>query len=313
MSGRRQRQPWIALLTAAAMGGLFIGASAGPLEPPGDPGEPTMIEIDKVDPRIPIHNDMMPFTITERGSYYLAGNIATTGAGILIQANGVTIDLMGFTLSGGTGPGIDASTSWFTTIRNGTVREWSGTGIRAGNWPVLSGLTVVYNQGSGIEAGVVARITRCTANYNSVHGIVTDKRSMIRSCVANDNGENGIWLNNGIVSRCVVDNNDKNGIRVFSSASVVDNHVRGNDAAGVNGKSGIWVFGNDSRVQGILVIGNNNGIEVGGSWNTVVQNIVGDSRSANFVSEPLDPSVLIDAFTIGDTGGPDPWDNIEQP
>ena len=51
-------------------------------EPAAAHNETTAIEIDKVDPRIPIYNGMLPLTITDRGSCYLAENFATTGARI---------------------------------------------------------------------------------------------------------------------------------------------------------------------------------------------------------------------------------------
>jgi len=88
---------------------LALTIQAGPLEPPVPPGEPTMMPIDQIDPRIPIHADALPLAITQPGSYYLAENIVVTGPGIIVQADRVTIDLMGFTLASGTGPGIDGS------------------------------------------------------------------------------------------------------------------------------------------------------------------------------------------------------------
>lgn len=74
----------------------------GPLTPPGAP-EPTMRTLLQVEPRTPITN--APYVITQPGSYYLAGNLSSTGVGIVVQANGVTLDLMGFTLSGTVAPG----------------------------------------------------------------------------------------------------------------------------------------------------------------------------------------------------------------
>ena len=46
----------------------------------------------------------VPYTISQSGFYYLKGNFYTSGSAIFIQANDVTLDLMGFCLSGdGTG------------------------------------------------------------------------------------------------------------------------------------------------------------------------------------------------------------------
>src|SRR6188768_897598 len=97
----------------------------GPLTPPGAPA-PTMKTLDQIEPRIPISS--LPFTIAAAGSYYLTGNLnGGAGNGILIGASGVTLDLMGFELVGGTGDGISVSAGRANiAILNGTVRNWSG-------------------------------------------------------------------------------------------------------------------------------------------------------------------------------------------
>jgi parallel beta-helix repeat protein len=314
MPKQKHRRLRVLLNLALISAGIFHGAYAGPLEPPVPPGEPTMTPIDRIDPRTPIYADMMPLTITERGSYYLTEDISTAGAGIKIQAHGVTLDLMGFTLAGETGPGIDGTNYDWITVRNGSIRDWAGTGINLGNWAVLSDLMVTYNRGSGIDVGVSSRVEDSTANHNWVHGIIAATGSLVRRCVASDNGENGIWSHEGVVSGCVVDENGKNGIRVHANSSVVGNHARRNDATGATGKAGIWVTGNYNRVQGNTVTGNNNGIVVDISWNTVVRNLVGGNLSSNFVSSPTDPTILMGVFTIGDTPEQlQAWDNIEQP
>ena len=64
-----------------------------------------MKTLDQVEPRTPISS--LPFTIAAAGSYYLTGNLTGgAGGGITIGASGVTLDLMGYELVGGTGDGI---------------------------------------------------------------------------------------------------------------------------------------------------------------------------------------------------------------
>ena len=79
---------------------MFMGTHVmgqGSLTPPGAPGE-TMKTLAQVEPRTPISS--LPYTITESGSYYVTGNLNSTGSGIIIQSSGVTVDLMGFSLTG---------------------------------------------------------------------------------------------------------------------------------------------------------------------------------------------------------------------
>ena len=82
---------------------MFMGTDVmgqGSLTPPGAPGE-TMKTLAQVEPRTPISS--LPYTISEPGSYYVTGNLSSTGSGIVIQASGVTVDLMGFSVTRGGG------------------------------------------------------------------------------------------------------------------------------------------------------------------------------------------------------------------
>ena len=71
----------------------------------------------------------LPLTINASGYYYLTGNLTYTGgAGITVDADNVTIDLMGFVLTGastgGAGYGIFLGTKQNVEVRNGTVTGW---------------------------------------------------------------------------------------------------------------------------------------------------------------------------------------------
>jgi hypothetical protein len=83
-----------AVLLIAALASLF---AQGPLTPPGAPA-PTMKSLDQVEARTPISS--IPYTIGASGSYYLTKNLdVSSGNAITIVANGVTLDLNGFTIS----------------------------------------------------------------------------------------------------------------------------------------------------------------------------------------------------------------------
>ena len=114
------------------------GFGQGALTPPPGPPAPTMKTLDQLDaklePRTPI--SLLPFTISQPGSYYLTGNLAvTTGNAIIITTNGVTLDLNGFTISSTANPA--AGTAIVPnldlrdiTIVNGHIRGTFQNGIK---------------------------------------------------------------------------------------------------------------------------------------------------------------------------------------
>src|SRR6266446_2752769 len=126
----------IAILLLSVVSFELSAFGQGSLTPPGAPA-PTMKTLDQVEPRTPI--SAVPATITTSGSYYLTTNLTCTLCGggtngITIVADGVTLDLMGFDLTGtsGSGKGILASIGRTNLcVRNGTVRGWGGDGVDA--------------------------------------------------------------------------------------------------------------------------------------------------------------------------------------
>src|SRR5262245_48602298 len=95
----------IVALAIAPWGG---SVRAGDLGPPAGPVAPTMKPLTEVEPRIAINATNTPgdadslYRITQPGSYYLTGNVqgVASKSALEIDASGVTVDLMGFTLEG---------------------------------------------------------------------------------------------------------------------------------------------------------------------------------------------------------------------
>ena len=150
-----------------------------------------------------------PYKITQPGSYKLSGNLVVPAStnGILIEAEGVTLDLNGFSISGpvtcsGLGSTVSCSVDsairdaygildvnvYDVTIRNGITRGFN-VGVGAGSAIVeeihaignsASGITITggvlrrsiasFNGLDGIEA-VAATVTENSANFNGGYGL----------------------------------------------------------------------------------------------------------------------------------------------
>jgi len=108
-----------------------------------------------------------PFTINTAGSYHFTGNVAASAGadGIDVAANGVTIDLNGFVLSGGA-VGINGASAAQVTVRNGTVTAMSGNGIHLGAGSIVQGVHVTGNGATGILVGSGSLVSNNTVSGN---------------------------------------------------------------------------------------------------------------------------------------------------
>jgi parallel beta-helix repeat protein len=239
----------------------------GPLTPPGAPA-PTMKTLDQIEPRTPISS--LPFTITNSGSYYLTGNLTSAGGGIIIQTDEVTLDLMGFTLSGGTGSGIYISGNLNNiVIRNGTVRDWTnGIDIPGARNSQLESLRVFNNGTYGIRVGS-AIISHCEAFSNGGEGIGAGATSVVRDCISHDNGGPGITVNfDSAISNCVARQNTGAGIITIYGNTVKDCTANFNTAGGIIVGEGCTVTGCTAKSNGADGIAADGGSTVSGCTST---------------------------------------------
>lgn len=221
-------------------------------------------------------------------------------AGLIINADNVTVDLNGFALIGRSSgsPGINVLVTVHNLqVRNGALRNWIGSGLDATDARngVLEGVSAYLNGGHGLAVGdgwTVSRcaaeengddginvgqgstVSHCTALNNSGAGFSVGHGSAVDSCAARDNDQNGFQVGgNSIVRHCTASQNTSNGFQVTSLSLVENNN------ATMNGDDGIRVTGERSRIDSNHVGQNDAGIRAG---NTDIRNLfVRNTASAN--------------------------------
>jgi hypothetical protein len=166
----------------------------------------------------------LPYEIITPGFYYLGGNLtATSGTGITVKSDNVTLDLMGFCLSGNSansGIYLNSGISGIKNveIRNGTLCSWN-TGIAALN-----------------PAGAKHRIINIRAEGNTNSGInLYGKGHIVKGCTLSDNPASGIRIEGGTISGNVADNCGT-GITCAGEGIVIGNTLTCN-----TGQTGIYL------------------------------------------------------------------------
>jgi hypothetical protein len=227
------------------------------------------------------------YTISQSGSYYLTGNRNCGFTGIAVDADDVTIDLMGYALIGpgsGQGGGIEIDTRNNVEIRNGTIRGF-GKGIEAhGGYHKVENVRIVSNLSFGILLyGDNNLIKDCLVTQNghgaaSAKGISTRDGSTVTGNIVYDNGNStagsvyGIDAGNGctLTGNTVKNNGDTSGginiygISVGQDCTISGNTVSNNGTSitnsnyniyGINVSNGCTVIGNTSSSNGKSIAG----------------------------------------------------------
>jgi parallel beta-helix repeat protein len=238
---------------------------------------------------------MLPYTINHSGSYIVTRDltVATTETnGIAISADNVTLDLNGHALIG---PGKTAGTSgtaifvvgsiYNLAIRNGTVRDWRGSGVEAfsaqnsqyeglrcynnglngiglwGTGNTVTGNTCSSNDGRGICAGSGCTVSGNSCSYNTLDGIYAWYGCTVSGNTCSYNTDDGIGAWYGCtVSANTCFSNTRDGICVYGGCMVVENTCAYNgagagDGAGIN--ADLW----GNAIEHNLVMENDRGID----------------------------------------------------
>jgi parallel beta-helix repeat protein len=158
----------------------------------------------------------VPYTISSPGFYYLGGNLTYSGTGYAITVNTsqVTLDLMGFSLTG-----------------LGTTSE-RGISVNGNNVEVRNGSVIKFNYGIYAN-GLTQRLANLKAS-NCYIGIYLNAgyNSIITNCQASSN-TSGITVNGSavIIDKNTVRNNSSNGISTFV-AGIITNNVATSNGTG---------------------------------------------------------------------------------
>lgn len=265
------------VLSVVILFGIPSVFAQGNLTPPGAPA-PTMKTLQQVEPRTPISS--APFTITQSGSYYLTTNLTSTGHGVIIAASGVTLDLMGFTITGDRGAtdygvfldGATSSAIRNIVVRNGIVRNFSD-GVLAeytldSRFEFLIAASnsifgILLNGTSGQCNGNM--IANCTVSGNTASGIRLSGNSgrcdgnAIVDCMISGNGDSGVFLsgdNSGecdgnSITDCTISGNTDNGVYLSGiSSGECNGNVIADCTINGNGNYGISLYGFGGKCQG---------------------------------------------------------------
>ena len=178
--------------------------------------------ITKIDQQIVRNQGGFPFKITESGSYKLTSNLVVPANtdGIDIQAEDVTLDLNGFTISGP------------------IVCGFSGDNCQP--LPTVS------------TTGVSALVLTATVRNGYVRGFSRGVKTfggLVEQVQVSSNAIDGIEANDAVIQRSVARSNGGPGIQAFDSV-VTDNQARGNHGSGFfMGGGGVFsnntIFPND--------------------------------------------------------------------
>ncbi|MGD9781244.1 MAG: right-handed parallel beta-helix repeat-containing protein [Kiritimatiellia bacterium] len=304
----------IFLAAAGSAGTVF---AQGSLTPPGAPGA-TMKTLAQVEPRTPITN--IPYTITQPGSYYLTTNLTSAGSGVTIATNGVTLDLMGFTLAGnrsGGGNGIwlyhasGALPVQGVTVRNGAVNGFNyGIQAKFSQGARFEGLSISSNLNFGLKLdGLGGRcdgnaIVHCSFTGNGLAAVHLD-------------GSSG-QCNGNRIAHCSIGGNRDDGIGFYAASSgqcsgnlIYDCSIVGNGDVGISFNSGTGRC-NGNRISRCAVNGNADyGIYLYGTSGQCSGNAISDCTVVGNVSYGIilngnggrcEGNAVVDC-TIGDNAG----------
>ena len=243
---------------------IGVASFGGDLGPPPGVVAPTMKTLREIEPRVALSDVNTPgdavskFRIAAPGSYYLTGSLGgeAMAATILIDSDDVTLDLMGFRLTGAptSVAGVSvAADRRNVVILNGVIASFvTGIGIDAG--PAAGGIRIegveVRACSVGIDSGPETTMVGCAARECAELGIRVGSHSIVRECISCGNGAEGFVLGEGAIAEsCAAASNSGNGFDGSEGAVIRGCTARSNEGDGIRA-------GSDALVSECTVVGN---------------------------------------------------------
>lgn len=167
--------------------------------------------------------------LTASGSYYLANNVSSSGTCFLIDANNISLNLNGHTItyatSGGSkpSPGIVLADSWFTDIAK------SGTTGNHSNFLVYNGYITEGKNGANQSAGIWLGESNGVTPPPTVHDVIFTTYSTDASAIYALYGPSGWNVYNNTVSMLASSASDRD---EFTGVAI--NFVQGGGGATVD-------------------------------------------------------------------------------
>jgi parallel beta-helix repeat protein len=160
----------------------------------------------------------LPYTINQPGYYYFGGNLSInlTGANaaIAVNADNVTLDLMGFSLTNTNTPSFAAYGIYMTGRNNVEVRNGTIVNFQEG-----------LNESSASGANHLALNLRLNNNGDAIY--LRGNNHLVKNCTVSKNSY-GIFITGGTISNCVASDNTNTGIRLSGAGSVLGNIANNN-------------------------------------------------------------------------------------
>ena len=229
----------------------------------------------------------LPYTINSPGFYYVTGNLSCVGYdGITINCNDVTIDLMGFRLSGDrNGMGISMDGRKNVEIRNGTLQNW---------------IIGIYETGTFAQNIRVINVR--AEDFVTTGFFLFGVNHLIKGCVVSDcSGESGYGIyaqTNSAISGNQVNNCLFTGISGYGG-TISNNVVNNCGSYGIDGNGNIrgnTVYSSSS--------GNGIGIKCSFAGNVIGNMVYTNSAGQTGISlsTSIDTPIIMDQNTVSGTG-----------